>query len=139
MFFWDLRVNFYPFFPKNHFNKEIESFPIYIYIYIYTHTDTLNKSSLLSNRWPSHVHVVSDGNVSIRKYYKQAWNSVNVILPKCKRLCFSYVGFRAKESVLAGNFTAQLYSKEICSWSTQNSFWDLRLPCSVGNNMQRLV
>ena len=48
-----------------------------------------------------------------------------------------HVGFRAKESVFAGKFTALLYSKEIWNWSSQNSCWDIRWPCPVGNNEKR--
>ena len=60
------------------------------YIHTYIHPRTSNKFSLFSNRWCSQycVHIVSDGNASIRKYYKQACNSVNVISPKCKQLFF---------------------------------------------------
>ena len=46
-----------------------------------------------------------------------------------------HVRFCAKEGVFSGNFTALLDSKEICSWSSQNSCWDLWRPYSVGNNI----
>ena len=70
----------------------------------------LNKFSLFSNRWhcQNSVCVVWDGNASMKKYYKQAWNSVHVIPPNCKQLFFhsvKHVEFRAQKRVFAGNFT----------------------------------
>ena len=51
----------------------------------------LNKFPLFFSRLCSQncLCVVSDGNASLQKYYKQAWISGNVISPKCKQLCFS--------------------------------------------------
>ena len=83
------------------------SYIIYIYIYIYIYIRTLNKILLFSTRWRSQnsMHSVSYRNSSVRKYYNQVWNSVNVILPKCKKLCFysiKHVRFRAKIVFLRG-------------------------------------
>ena len=54
------------------------------------------------------LRVVLDGNASIRKYYKQDWNSLNAISPKFKQIYFSYISY-SKESVFAGNFIALFY------------------------------
>ena len=74
---------------------------VFVYFTILSSIWILKKFSLLSNwrRSQNCVHVVSDGNASIRKCYKRAWNSANV-------------WFCAKESLFAGNFTALLYFKK---------------------------
>ena len=55
----------------------------------------------------------------IKKYYKQAWNSVYAISLKCKQLFVHSVKH------------VEFYFWKICSWSTKNSCWDFWLPCSL--------
>ena len=64
----------------------------------------MNQFKLFSNRWRSQncVHVISDGNASIRKYYKQAWNSVNVISPTLFFIVLNMSGFVPKKVYLWG-------------------------------------
>ena len=51
------------------------------------------------------MFIISDGNTSIRKYYKQAWNSVNIILLKWTTLFFMALNrsnFKPKKVYLWG-------------------------------------
>ena len=124
--------------------SQLASVYIYIYIYIYIckgpwisfhcfPTDGVPRTVCMYFQMVTHLLGNAISNLEIQ------WMSFPWSVNYFGFHSVKHVGFQAKESVFAWNLTALLYSNEICSWSTQNSCWDLLWPCFVSNNMLRLV